>query len=555
MAKAKKLSIIHTAYTFDKITPIVYKTLSLDRVFTNLLPLIKYGAEPHSGTNKFRELDQLRDHICRDAIHFEGFADYPDIVYKWMQSDLVDLVNRGKVKKKEKLSAPIPLNINTYKLKNIRETFDYGVADQAYAMLFYHLPSALSALKEYLEEGTDPQTDKFNEKVDVDIDWLMIMRLLDLTIPDAAYTEEHKTLPPLCSGQCRIMGDDILRALAYKDQMPRRALIDNIKALLSLHVTLYFFKLIRIIPYLVENRSEHPVCMSCPVRGGAEDPFEECPFQVPLVVDMGDDYHTSIAELARQSYLEQIMQHDQHIRAQIKLKKLHELAADLDFNDNGNRKNYSLTELLEMPDHEDPDEVRIFFRQRTQSLLDETAEEDSKSEDPKDRFDPRMLEIKGLGLSEMDQYIEMLYVNRQGWLQSFFERMLDSLLQRNTDQGLLRSGFGRVNSRKRFAMGSRSLELFVHIGLLEPIEKGRYRTRTLRLDELIDTLEKRYGLFTVRPPKGSNSDVPTLIAFRSNAEELTTRMREIGFYRTLSDAFISQVVQPRYRIDTTETRQ
>jgi hypothetical protein len=347
------------------------------------------------------------------------------------------------------------------------------------------------------------------------------------------------------------MGDDLFRLLAYKDRMPRRALLENIKTLIALHLTLYLFRLIRIIPYMNENHSGHPVCSNCPVRVGGGDFFKICAFQVPLVVDMGDDYHPPIAEIARQSYLDQVLQHDLHIRAQMKLKKLHEFAEYLD-KDHKNRKDYSLVQLLDMPGQEASDDVRVFFLTRIQSLLSETVDHENVNDDAQGQFDPRLLLIRGLGMSEMDQYIEMLYLLRQNYHQSFFEKMLNSLLQGNSEHGLLKSGFGRVNSRKRFAMGSRLLEMLIHIGLLESDTEGVFRTRTLRLDEFTDWLENRYGFYTVRPPRGLSMNVPDLAAFRSNAEQFASRMREIGFYRTLSDAYISQTVQPRYRIGWTE---
>ena len=38
-------------------------------------------------------------------------------------------------------------------------------------------------------------------------------------------------------------------------------------------------------------------------------------------------------------------------------------------------------------------------------------------------------------------------------------------------------------------------------------------------------------------------------ALRQNASAFTDRLREVGFYRDLSDAYVSQTVTPRYRIE------
>ena len=38
-------------------------------------------------------------------------------------------------------------------------------------------------------------------------------------------------------------------------------------------------------------------------------------------------------------------------------------------------------------------------------------------------------------------------------------------------------------------------------------------------------------------------------ALRTNLVAFTSRLREVGFYRDLSDAYVTQTVTPRYRID------
>lgn len=541
------LSKKHTDYTLDKITPIVYKTLSLDRVFTNLLPWIKYDGYPvrSSGTN-ITSVGTLAEMLASESQELKGFAGNEKIIEEWLKSDLVDLVNRGKKgTKQEKYAAPVPLNINTYKLKNKKETFDYGVAEQAFALLYYGSQPALKALREFLSDGSQPQTDKYDGS-DIDIEWLLVMRMLDHT----SVEEPDKTRPPdipvpHCIGQGRIMGDDIVRLLAYRKHMPRRILIDALKSIIAFHVTLYMFRLIRIIPYVAQHKDQHPTCKECPVHTAGTSFFQPCAFNVPLIVDMGDDHRKSIAELARQSYNDQVLQHDVHIRAQIKARKLYELALSLDDRLGGERAKMNLPDLFRLPESEDPNKVSNFFSRLIDDLVDATsdAEGGGKTRRKASGHGADIKAIERSGMSEVDQYVEMLYIIRQAYHQSFFERMLESLLQRNTDHCLLRSGLGPIN-KKRFAMGSQLLENLVHIALLDLDHK----TRSLRLDQFTTWLEDRYGLYTVRPPSEAASNISALVAFRENSEQFSVRMRDIGFYRTLSDAYISQTIRPRYII-------
>lgn len=67
----------------------------------------------------------------------------------------------------------------------------------------------------------------------------------------------------------------------------------------------------------------------------------------------------------------------------------------------------------------------------------------------------------------------------------------------------------------------------------------------------MDTLRTRYGLYVDRLPADDGfptSGFEEQAALRSNAEAFTTRMREIGFYSDLSDAYLTQVITPRFAI-------
>ncbi len=541
------LSKKHTDYTFESITPIVYKTLSLDRVFTNLLPWIKYDGYPiRSGGTSITSVATLAQLLAREGEALKGFDGNERLIEEWLKSDLVDLVNRGKKgTKQEKYAAPVPLNINTYKLKNKGETFDYGVAKQVFALLHYGAPKALQALREFLSEGSQPQTDKYDGS-DIDIEWLVIMRMLDHTAVEEPDRTGTRDVPiPHCIGQGRIMGDDIRRLLAYGKHMPRRVLIDALKSIIALHVTLYMFRLIRIVPYMAQHNAQHPTCKECHVHTTGTAFAQVCAFKVPLIVDLGDAPRKHIAELARQSYNDQVVQHDVHIRAQIRARKIYELALSLDERFGGERENLDLPDLFGLPDTEDLHKVSNFFARRIDDLVESTGDtgDGAKTRKRELRYGADIKAIERSGMSEVDQYVEMLYVIRQAYHQSFFERMLESLLQRNTDHCLLKSGLGSIN-KKRFAIGSQLLENLVHIALLDPDHK----TRPLRLDQFTTWLEDRYGIYTVRPPKEDSPNISDLVAFRENSEQFSSRMRDIGFYRTLSDAYISQTIRPRYII-------
>ena len=68
-------------------------------------------------------------------------------------------------------------------------------------------------------------------------------------------------------------------------------------------------------------------------------------------------------------------------------------------------------------------------------------------------------------------------------------------------------------------------------------------------------MEARYGfIVTARPTSSAMGVRPVTIdehrAYRENVLALKDRLREIGFYDDLSDAYNAQTIRPRYRLDS-----
>ena len=76
-----------------------------------------------------------------------------------------------------------------------------------------------------------------------------------------------------------------------------------------------------------------------------------------------------------------------------------------------------------------------------------------------------------------------------------------------------------------------------------------FRTRSVRVDDFIEWLRRRYGIYISRLPVGHEPSIVDLEALRLNVQAFRDRLREIGFYTDLSDAYVSQVVRPRYHFE------
>ena len=71
------------------------------------------------------------------------------------------------------------------------------------------------------------------------------------------------------------------------------------------------------------------------------------------------------------------------------------------------------------------EEIKTFFEIRIRGLLASDSEE----------TDERLIAIRRLGLSEIETYIEMLYLLRQSFHQKYYTQLLDSLFKRTAKMG------------------------------------------------------------------------------------------------------------------------
>ena len=535
-----------------KVSYLDFKHIEMDRVLTMLFPRLKYDG--YASRRPPRGGDLSVDEFLADFLEhpewFSGFDQHPDVVRSWIETDLMDLVNRGK--SNQALAAPRPLHGNTYKFRNAKHTRDYGAAEQAYWMLFYARKgkgqAARDALRRFFFPGVDLVTDRYDPSASVDVETQAILRLDHQVTQDMKDSKEPSRFQPLCIGQADIMADDILRLLAYEPYIPRSVLVDYLKTLMAFHLALYQLKLLQMLPKLVKQRAGNDLCTTkeCPINPGMDNAMEGCPYRVALVVDMGDVNNPHMAELARKSTDRLYRQIPSFVQANFVVKKLDEMAEYLSKKTgklaspaNGTFSVGDLVALLK-PEHDI--ERQAYFKFRLASLIEESS---SGNED----VDPEIRAVTAMGLGEFESFIEILMAYRGKYHRQYITECLDSLLLKNKEMGLLAQSRTKGSAR-RFVLGSKLLEVLLQIAVLTQ-DGGRFVTREVRIEELLGFLRNRYGLHIDRLPESgqSNSSILDRRALRLNLEAFKRRLREIGFYADLSDAYVTQKVSPRYAIE------
>ena len=261
---------------------------------------------------------------------------------------------------------------------------------------------------------------------------------------------------------------------------------------------------------------------------------------------MGDVNNPHMAELARKSTDRLYRQIPAFVQANFVVKKLDEMAEYLSKKTgklaspaNGVFGVGDLVSLLK-PEHDA--ERQAYFKFRLASLIEEST---SGNED----VDPEIREVMSMGLGEFESFIEILMAYRGKYHRQYITECLDSLLLKNKEIGLLAQSRAK-GSPRRFVLGSKLLEVLLQVAVLTQ-DDGRFVTREVRIEELLAFLRNRYGLHIDRLPESAqaNSSILDRRALRLNLEAFKRRLREIGFYEDLSDAYVTQKVSPRYAIE------
>lgn len=537
-------------FRLPKISYLDFKTIEMDRVLTGLFERLEHGGYPSVFRDK-RELtvDKFVDDILDARDKFLGFTQHRDIVERWVETHLMDIVNRGK--KNAAVAGPRPLHGYTYRFRNPKHSRDYGAAQHLYQMLHHarHLAGhkAIEHLKGFFFDGFDKLTRELNDKALTDIETATLLHFLSQRKDTADTRAGGERFAPVCIGSADLMAEDIQRLLFYKPFMPRSVMVEYLKVLLSFHLALYHLRLLKLLPAWQKLEGANSLCAesACPMKPREQrEPQGDCPYKLGLFVDLSGSAESASAALAERSADGYYRRIPGFVRAYFVAKKLDEFSEHLVRRGKLIRplnSVFSVRELYSLQGEPFEDERDKFFGERLAGLLESLSEGDAG-------LDTEVEAITKMGLSDFETYIEILVALRGAFHRKYIIESLDATMLKNKSGALLAQTRAR-NVPRRFTLESRLLEVLLQIAVLKPGGDLGYFTGEMRIDDLLSFLRERYGLYIDQLPPGEGS--PTIDerkALRSNVQAFTGRLREIGFYRDLSDAYVTQTVVPRYTI-------
>lgn len=547
------------AFNTKKVSYLDYKQLEMDRVLTALFARLAHNGFPSRLRRSFElRIPAFVDHFLEHPEWFTGFTPHREILERWVETHLMDVVNRGKAN--QAVAAPRPLHGFTYRFRNPRHSRDYGAAQQLYETLYQARKgagqAAIEQLYRFFFQGHDKVIGRNDAGAVLDVETQALLRLME-QVDDTPDTRGGRdSFPPVCVGAADLLAEDVKRLLFYERHIPRSVMVDYLKVLLSFHMALYHLRLFKLLPALVRRRGADPTCApsSCPMDPrSADNPHGDCPYRIGLFVDVAGQPGTPVAALAERSADVHFRRIPAYVKAHFTVKKLDEFGDSLVKTGKLHRpksEDLSVDDALLLLEPPHKDERAKFFGARVYTLIQDSA--GSTDTD----LDVELRNVLDLKLGELDTYIEMLVALRGRFHRKYITECIDSLLMKNRAGALVAQGRTQGAAR-RFILDSRLLEVLLQIAMLrQDSPSGPFYTGEMRIDTLLVWLRERYGMYVDRFPRGDGfgaASIEERAALRANASAFTERLREIGFYRDLSDAYVSQTVTPRYRILPTIT--
>lgn len=540
-------------FRYSALSYINFHLLDMDRVLTAFLPRLK-----HDGfTSRVAGPAKLTvDHFANEffAIEdagegFQGFSNSPDITRRWLETNLVDMVNRGRPT--QAIAGLRPLHGKTYFFRNSKHSRPSGADEQLYEMLTCteRGRKALRQLQDFFFQGLDRVTDTplLDQQIDVETQALITFtRRLSNQISDGRSTNNSRQpYRPLCTARVELLADDVLRLMYHHRHIPRSVMVEYLKILFAFHLALHHLWLLRAVPAMIERGH---VAHECRFEAAPEDSASggfSCELDVGLFADVAGVFGTPAAKLATRSA--QVWQDriPAYIRGGYEIRKLSEFAANLvnkrELTPPSN-KVFPVDTLLSLRDRKHAEDREAFFASRMHALLDTSKRDDGSVPD-------EMQDILDLGLDDYTAYVEILMAYKGRFHRRYFNECLDSLMLKNRPGALIAQPRGNP---RRFILDSRLIEVLLQISLLRPSDGGGFHTEALRVDEFLSVLSRRYGIHVDRLPERHGFASPGIddhAALRENTRAFTDRLREIGFYSDLSDAYLTQTITPRYRIE------
>lgn len=569
---AAPLSRQQKLFKMDALLPLDANNLDVDEAVARLLVYLRTNGRQIRKTFKPPFLDETPDAETPKAViaalldagsaQIQGLDDPTrrELLTNWLESHFALMSRRGKAAGGDyRMGGLRPLHFNVIKLFNPKvKRQDRYLSDWLYSVvhddpLLYARPDSLfrrffgSGVKFFGE--SDMRTDETALKAladlgRLDIELLFLLRLTEPFDVDKFGTRAQDQVIVhsfICPEQVELMREDLGLLFLYKDQIPRRELINYMTTLMVFHAALYLFQVIKIANQAVAQGKLPPSRGTCPKAGESR---HHAPFELTLFCDLANGHDPTVKALSETCYQDLFKEVEGYFRAGFTLKKLEEFAASYLTPAQKKQTGKDYVGLLLEPfrDHQD---LNGYFNRDINDVIQAARDPDTEEDDADIA---RIIEVcNQRKLDRLDTFVEILLHFQYGTLREQHRKLIAGLCGIDQERGFL-AGKGRV--KRRFVLGNELLEVLIQLAVLrERQSDNRFETRPIQIQDFVDWLAGRYGLLIDRlGPDAAAESEQVNRALARNYGALKTRLRQLGFFVDLADASNSQVIEPRFAI-------
>jgi hypothetical protein len=512
------------------------KAIGLDQLITQLWMRIAYENKAVQRRKKsYTRVTELASKMEASdwAPAFVGFEPGQGVAEAWLRADLLRVLMKYKKQKNTDLFAVArPLHLQATRLRNAGLDGDSDGSAILFKWLEDFDPDVLAELREWIKPEPGDST-----HLTLDLPSYALLRLSEDEDEELISSRPRPAPRPLCAWQGKVYVEDLRSLMAYRDHLPRAVIVDHLQRLSALHLGLYLLKVYRAVTDLSQSGSIK--CSEClagspPGEGG-------CPYRLKVVADCGDDARSAAAQLAMETWLEEEGAISQYVRAHLTLRKLQEFAEYV------GRKPLPVETLTDIASVRTR-ATRGAIEERATKLTREFLLDVRKADAVEAEY---LEELKGqyeaLNVPALDIYLALLFQGSERRRVAYLRDLLDSLFMKNESGGVLRQPLGGSKRTRRFALGPGMIETLALCAFMVDTDRG-LETRSIRVDEFVDRLERRYGFLVARAPLRLRDDPDATRVMIENNRLFRRRLREAGLFVDLSDAFLAQTLKPRVEV-------
>lgn len=502
------------------------KAITLDNVLVNFFILMRNNGariKLRLKTGTFHEVKSLKKYfqVLEENNAVQGGSENPEAIESWIRSSLVNMVYRGKAK--ENIASMRPLHLESYRIRNQKHTKDYNTADQLFIMISQR-PEVMTALKGYLSIGWDNASRRIVDSPTLDVDTAGILHLIKLVDIDTKAATSQMQIKPILEKQANLFCDDIMRLLAYQYSIPRSVFIEYLRILAGFHLSLYFQKLIYLLPKMVKEG-----------KMDVEDDWSQ-------VVDLTDKLDSSVSAIACEDMDKTFNGLMDYVRASYSIRVMRRIVTP----------HASVASALSMIKNPTP-EINADINANLRGIYKKYSSNARTNEE----FEEAEQNVKELQEylqyedTPLEKYVQCLMKVGAAYQLKYSRDFLDKASMKNESSALMIDGRSRKHPR-RGAIGSKLLEVLVQLLVLNQKENGELESRPLSIRQLAQEIRNRYGLIIdgTGEERFKEADIKTHLAFKDNMTALKNKLRQIGFYTDLSDASSLQKIRPRYKFNS-----